>query len=71
MKIKTNNIMNEKDRAVLFELLKTLLEDGLINMGGGEFDFLNSRENINAIITELDCKFNITLRECNRIHIFI
>lgn len=57
--------MDDKDKKVLFDLMQTELEDALINMGGGEFDYFNSPENINKIISEIESKFNITLKQNN------
>lgn len=57
--------MDEKDKKMLFDLMQTLLEDALINMGGGEFDYFNSPEKINKIMSQIESKFNIILKQNN------
>lgn len=54
--------MDEKDKKVLFCLLQTLLDDTVINMGGGELDWFNTPENINKIISDIEIRFNVTLK---------
>lgn len=55
--------MNKEDKETLFESLKELLDEPVINFGGDYFEHFNTDENIDNIISKLNEKFEIKLRE--------